>query len=673
MKKPAVKKVSAARKAAPAGAADAAKPLLDLGTQTLLDAIPDFIYVKDAQLRNRIINKAFLAFLRRSPEDILGKTDDEILPAALAEACRKSDLEALQSRKAVRFEEVSRDSEGRMTVYETIKAPFYRGGREPVGVVGISRDVTAERRMVQSLRETEDRLRRVMSDAPVVVFAIDREGTFTLSEGKSLERLGLKPGEVVGRSIFEVYGHNPVIIDAIRRTLGGEAFTEVVNEGSFFFETHFAPLHGAAGEVCGVIGVSIDVTDRVRADREREEHLIRERSLRQEAEEANRAKDDFLALLSHELRTPMTAMLGWMWLLRSKGMNAAEAEDALRVIERNMKSQSQIIEDLLDISRIVTGKLRVEAVPVQVLPLILASMEVVRPAADAKSIKILLPKERPELMVLADGNRLQQALWNLLSNAVKFTPEGGTVQVGLRREGRNVEISIKDSGVGIPAEHLERIFNPFSQVEKAMTREHGGLGLGLCIVRHIAELHGGTVCARSEGGGRGSEFILALPMLVPTPGRPVPAEPRSGAGKGGAPVAADLRGIQVLVVDDDADTRAMLSAALEHCGAKVRSAGSAAEGYASLLRKKPHVLILDIAMPGEDGISLLRRIRALGPKKGGDIPAAALTARIRTEDRMQVLMSGFQMYLPKPIDPAELAAVVHNLAAAKPRRVKRPR
>ncbi|MBD2096908.1 response regulator [Trichocoleus sp. FACHB-591] len=383
----------------------------------------------------------------------------------------------------------------------------------------------------------------------------------------------------------------------------------------------------------------------------------------EQLEAANRAKDEFLSILSHELRTPLNAMLGWARLLRSRQLNEAKAEHAIETIERNAKLQAQLIDDILDISRIIQGKLRLNVRPVELAAVVEAAIDVVRPAADAKAIRIQTILDPFAGSVSGDSDRLQQVMWNLLSNAVKFTPGGGQVQVCLERINSHVEITVSDTGQGITADFLPYIFDRFSQSDSSTTRVQNGLGLGLAIVRTLVELHGGSVYAESTGDGQGSTFKVSLPLMM------IPGELkhldrlRSTAGdEVGFPGTSVLSGLQVLVVDDEVDARRLVTAVLEQCGASVTSVASASEALEAIERLQPHVLLSDIGMPHEDGYALIRKVRELALEQGGTIPAIALTAYARLEDRIQALSAGFQMHIPKPIEPAELVAAVVNVA-----------
>ncbi len=383
-----------------------------------------------------------------------------------------------------------------------------------------------------------------------------------------------------------------------------------------------------------------------------------------EAQEVNRIKDEFLATLSHELRTPLTAVLGWAKLLSTGQLDVEASARALDTIQRNARAQQQIIEDILDVSRIITGKLRLEVQPVELIPVIEAALESVRPAADAKAIQVESLLDAQTGLVMGDSSRLQQIIWNLLSNAVKFTPHGGCIWLQLREVDAQVQISVHDTGGGIKPEFLPFVFDRFRQADGSTTRVHGGLGLGLAIVRHLVELHGGTVKAESAGENQGATFTIALPLSAQKPESEPESEPELHLPAVEAELArlADLSGLRVLVVDDEADSLEFLDVSLSRCGAEVRAVTSAAEALGLLEVFRPDVLVSDIGMPHEDGYTLMRKVRALGPEHGGAIPAAAVTAYARTEDRMRALLAGFQTHIAKPVERAELAAVVASLA-----------
>ena len=399
-----------------------------------------------------------------------------------------------------------------------------------------------------------------------------------------------------------------------------------------------------------------------RANEELKSEVAVRQELRRQAEEANRMKDEFLATLSHELRTPLNAMLGWAQVLRLGKLDSAAAARALETIERNARAQAQLIADLLDVSRIITGKLRLDLQPVELPRIIEATLDSARPGADAKGIRLDVSLDRLTSPVLGDTDRLQQVIWNLLSNAIKFTPSGGIVMVRLQESGGNAEIRVVDTGAGIRPDFLPYVFDRFRQAESAITRSHGGLGLGLSIVRHLVELHGGSVAVHSEGEGKGAAFTVRLPVRQTMVDDASALEDTIDFTARVWDSKGMLAGVRVLVVEDEDDTRELLAIALEQCGAQVTAVPSAADALASLDRQPPDVLVSDLAMPDEDGFSLIRKVRSRDTGRGGAVPAAALTAYARTEDRVRALAAGFQKHLPKPIDPSELIAAVASLA-----------
>ncbi|MCT7982253.1 PAS domain-containing protein [Laspinema sp. A4] len=420
------------------------------------------------------------------------------------------------------------------------------------------------------------------------------------------------------------------------------------------------PVKNLAGRIVAGVVMFYDISDRKLAERQREELLLREQEARRQAEAASRMKDEFLAIVSHELRSPLNAILGWSRLLRRRKLNPEKMAQALESIERNAEMQTQLIEDLLDISRIIRGKIRLYLRPLQLTPAIEAAINTVRPTAEIKKIKLITTLDPGVGLVSGDGDRLQQVIWNLLSNAVKFTPEGGRVEICLERVENSIQIRISDTGIGIEPEFLPYMFERFRQADSKTTRSHGGLGLGLAIVRNLVELHGGQIFAQSPGLGKGSTFVVQLPRLQDT------SEGIEEQGLESSSVECDqsfseLAGLKILVVDDEFDTREFLITALEQYGAEVFAAASTAEAIALIQKMQPQILLSDIGMPGEDGYSLIRQIRTLPPEQGGKIPAAALTAYTRTEDRILALAAGFQMHIPKPIDPRHLIEVVGQL------------
>lgn len=431
-----------------------------------------------------------------------------------------------------------------------------------------------------------------------------------------------------------------------------------------------SPLsHG--GRVIGTLTIIEDVTERVAREAElqaqieaRSRLLSSEKLARSEAERANRLKDEFLATISHELRNPLNAIMGWAHMLRLGKLTDVNAERAVETIYRNAKSQAQLVADLLDVSRIISGKLRLDVRTVDLIYIINAAIDSIRPAAEAKGIRLQMMLDTATGPIAGDADRLQQIVWNLLTNAVKFTPKGGRIQVKVQRVDSHAEIVVSDSGVGISKEFLPYVFDRFRQADASSTRIHGGLGLGLSIVRQLVDLHGGSVSVHSEGDGKGTTFTITLPFVGVVNNQNEaeafhPTQSEEVISLQGLP---SLQGLKVLVVDDEADTRELIREVLKECGSEVITSNSAADALVALEEHKPDILISDLGMPDEDGYSLISKIRALPDERGGQIPAAALTAYARAEDRMRVLRSGFQFHLPKPVDSAELVTVVASLA-----------
>jgi signal transduction histidine kinase/ActR/RegA family two-component response regulator len=410
-----------------------------------------------------------------------------------------------------------------------------------------------------------------------------------------------------------------------------------------------------------------EIAERKEAEERLRVSLIQEQMARTEAEHANCLKDEFLATVSHELRTPLHAVLGWTHMLRSGTLDAATAARAIETIERNAKSQAQLVEDILDVSRVITGKLRLNIGPVDIASVINAAIDSIQLAAESKDIQLEVTFDPSARRVSGDSSRLQQVVWNLLSNAIKFTPAGGRVQVRLERAAEYAQIKVSDTGEGIHQDFLPFIFDRFRQGDGTSTRKHGGLGLGLAIVRHLVELHGGTVEAASPGEGSGTTFTIKLPLTAvheSAAGQRRQTESLRSEGEANARLKPlpSLAGVQVLLVDEDPDTLIMLTIMLTECKAKVHGVATAAEALEVLKWHKPDVLVSDLALPGEDGYSLISKVRAMESEKGKRTPAVALTAYVRIEDRARALSAGFNMFVPKPVEPGELITAIANLA-----------
>ena len=400
------------------------------------------------------------------------------------------------------------------------------------------------------------------------------------------------------------------------------------------------------------------ITELQRSEEARGQLLLRAERARSEAEAANRIKDEFLATLSHELRTPLTSLLGWSSVLREAKRDEKVLNQGLEAIDRNARVQAQLIDDLLDVSRIVSGKLNLDVRPLDISSITRAAINVVRPAADAKGIKLDYWAQPGLGAISADSARLQQIIWNLLSNAVKFTPHGGKISVCLEQDGSNARITIKDTGQGIDPEFLPRVFDRFRQADSSTTRSFGGLGLGLAIVRHLVELHGGTVSAYSDGVNKGATFSATFPLLEERV-EPIAV---SHSNEVNPFDVHSLDGLRVLLVDDELEARQIISTVITRTGAEVKACTSASEALAKLVEWRPDVILSDIAMPDEDGYSFINKVRSLPREKGGDTPAAALTAYARDVDRRQALAAGYQMHIAKPIGAGQLVSMIARLA-----------
>jgi signal transduction histidine kinase/ActR/RegA family two-component response regulator len=443
-------------------------------------------------------------------------------------------------------------------------------------------------------------------------------------------------------------------------THGDLAFSHMPQSG------HVGPLSDG-GAIVGTVTILEDVSDRLASEAQLRKQIEAQQVARATAERALRAKDEFLSTLSHEIRTPLNAVLGWARILLARDeIDRPLLERALHVIERNAAAQTKMIDDMLDMARIVAGKLRVEMQPVDLLGVVLSAVDVVRPSAAAKHITVRTSFDPAMPRVLGDQDRLQQVVWNVLANAVKFNEPGGAIDVRLDVGDAVARIVVTDSGQGISADFLPHVFERFRQNDSSSARRHGGLGLGLALVRELVELHGGTVSAASEGAGRGSTFTIELPTVM----SPEIRRSHVDRAAGQAAHAVSLSGVRVLVVDDEADARELAASALEHCGADVIAVSSTSEAMAQIASASPEdlpdVLVSDIGMPREDGLDFIRQVRSLVPEDGGRIPAVTVTGYATPEDVERARAAGYHVHLAKPVDPAELIAEVARLARRRP-------
>lgn len=660
----------------------------------ILECMTDAFVAFDRNWCYTYANPAALQLLQKSSEDLIGKNVwSEVFPTQVDGLAYRELHRALAEQVSVSWEEFGEPVQRWLEV---------RAYPSPEGVAIYFQDITERKRTEAALRQSEEKLRLAVTAAQMVAWTWDARTDQMVRSETACEVLGLSLETLDGSG---TEGWNLVHPDD-RAMHGATVAKAIANRSSYFSEFRIVrPDNGAIiwvedrgqvsfdeqGNLLSVEGILFDITARkqtesvrLRLAEEREQLLARERQARASAEQANRIKDEFLAIVSHELRSPLNPILGWSTLLLNQNLNPAKTTQALSTIARNAKLQAELIEDLLDVSRILRGKLSLNIRSINLIPTIQAALETVRLSAEAKSIQIKTALELNVGLVSGDSSRLQQVIWNLLSNAIKFTLPGGRVEVRLERvedgepnasmNGRveqttnerdgnlstahpYAQISISDTGKGIHPDFLPHVFDYFRQEDGATTRKFGGLGLGLAIVHHLVELHGGTVEAESPGEGQGATFIVKLPLL----------KSKSDEEKDGwsdpHPTTSPhpLTGLRILVVDDDADTQEYVTFLLEQAGAKVATSPSASEALLTLTRFQPDVLLSDIGMPDMDGYMLLRQVRALPPEQGSQVPAIALTAYAGEIDYQQAMAAGFQQHLAKPIEPQKLIQAIRVL------------
>ncbi len=611
-----------------------------------------FLAVNDAAIRHYGYSRA--EFLAMTIMDIRSPEDAQLLAEHLAQ--RQSDVDHAGEWR-------HRTKDGIEINDEITASRLNYAGRAAEFV--LANDVTERKKAETALRISEDRYRDLVDNSHELICTHDLEGRVLSVNPWAARMLGYPQESLIGMNIrdgllpeyrqqFDEYLHQVTTQGSAKGVMKVRTAT-----GETRLWEYYNTLRTEGVETPIVRGMAHDATERRMA-------LRREKEARLEAEAANRVKDEFLSTLSHELRTPLTAIMGWSDLLLHDEVAPRKRRQAIETIARNANSQCQLINDLLEVSRIITGKLRLEFDACELESVIQAAAESIRPTAEAKGVRLQVLLEPDAGPGLGDRERLQQIVWNLLSNGVKFTRNGGLVQVKLQRINSHIEIVVTDTGVGINSDFLPHVFERFRQADGSTTRNYGGLGLGLAIVRHLVELHGGTAWAESAGENKGSTFTVRFPSLVAAepqnerlPLTPVAVEVEERDRK------RTLSGLRVLVVDDEFDARVLLTTMLERSGAQVLAVGSAREVLESLETWKPDVLIADIGMPVEDGYTLIRKVRALPRERGGQTPALALTAYARTEDRIRALSEGYQMHLAKPVDRVELATVVTSLGHNK--------
>src|SRR5712691_2234408 len=683
----------------------------------LVENANDIVYSLDFEGKLTSVNKAGELITGYSRDELLKMGLSEILTPESFEASRGMLDRKLRGEQIQNYELDFRSKSGRILTLEISNRLIFKQG-EPVGVQGIARDITLRRRAEEALREADQRalseyerlLERISGLAQALGTARDlltifrglreftvvsvpcdgffvslydplrdvRTACYGWGDEQEIDISELPPMPVTsaGPNSRAVRTGRVIITDDYMNVTRGHPAVIVGPDNGLRPQSSLAVPMAVMGRIIG----TIEVQSYARAAYEEEQVtamrmaanltavaienvrlLERESSARAAAEESNRLKDEFLATVSHELRTPLTAILGWSRMLESGSLDSEAAARAIETIRRNAKSQSQIIDDILDVSRIITGNLYLDLHPLELAPVVEAATNVVRPTAEAKGILITVAFEHQPAVVSGDSNRLQQVIWNLLSNAIKFTPSGGSVRVSVQQVNSQVEIKVADTGSGIGADFLPFVFDRFRQADSTTTRHHGGLGLGLAIARHLVEIHGGIIQAESLGEGKGTTLTVCLP-LIRSSGKLRAELKQEQKRKEIMEPQSPLKGVHVLLVDDDLDTLELLSAALTLRKATVTAVSSAGEAIEAIKISHPDVLVSDIAMPGEDGYGLIQRVRAMDLDHAKAIPAVAITAYAKEEDRQRALSSGYQRYLSKPVELSEFVSAVADAA-----------
>jgi PAS domain S-box-containing protein len=640
--------------------------------RTLAETLPQIVWAAQADGSLDYYNGRWFEYIGLSPEAVAEARWDlyihpEDLPGAYAGWSA-----ALSAGTAYCMEFRVRRADGMYRWFLVRALPVLDAqGTEIVRWFGTCTDIHDQRELQARLEQSEAHFRQMANSIPQLAWMAHPNGDIFWYNNRWHEYTGTTPEEMqrLGWEPLHDAEHLPAVKAAWEAALAsGMSFDMTFPlkgaDGVFHpFLTRCLPIRDEAGEIVLWFGTNTDVSEQRRIIQEREELLESERAARSAAEQASRMKDEFLATLSHELRSPLSAISGWSQILRESTDDPAEILEGLDVVDRNVRVLTQLIEDLLDMSRIISGKLRMNVQQINPCECITAAIETVKLSAEAKGIRIESILDPGTGVVSGDPVRLQQVIWNLLSNSIKFTPRGGRVQVLLQRVNSHIEICVADNGLGITAEFLPEIFGRFRQADGATTRKHGGLGLGLAIVKQLVELHGGTIHARSDGLDKGATFVVKLPLKIVHAAMHEDEWQHPGS-MGTLPAFrrnVELKGLRILIVDDEDDAREMLRRLLEGCGAELFTARSAVEGLAQVEARLPDVLISDIGMPEVDGYEFLRRVRALPAAAGGRVPAVALTAFARSEDRTRALRSGFHSHVSKPVEPMELIATIAAL------------